>query len=213
VHGNLPLVIVGAGGHGREILDVIEGAQPVLRHRFLGFLDDAEPDRDLLSRRNASWIGTLARFADLDAEYLIGIGDCRVRSKIDSELVAAGRGSATLVHAAATIASDVQLGPGSVITAGARLTTNIRAGRHFHVSVNATIAHDCEIGDYVSVYSSATVSGNVVLEDRVTIGTGANVISGVHVGADATVGAGAVVVHNVLPGDTVVGVPARSVRK
>jgi len=204
-------VIIGAGGHGREVLDVIEGTQPSLRHRFIGFLDDVEPNLDVLSRRGAAWLGIVARMVDFDAEYLIGIGDCQVRRNIDAQLMRVGRAAATLVHSAATVASDVKLGPGSVITAGARLTTNIRAGRHFHLNLNATVAHDCVVGDYVTVNPAATISGNVVLEDRVNIGTGANVIPGVRVGAGATVGAGAVVVRDVPPGDKVVGVPARSV--
>jgi sugar O-acyltransferase (sialic acid O-acetyltransferase NeuD family) len=211
VRNELPLVIIGAGGFGREVLDVIEGVEPSLQHRFIGFLDDIEPDREVLSRRGAEWIGVVARAVEFDAEYLIGIGDSQVRHDIDVQLVTAGRASATLVHAAATIASDVELGSGSVITAGSRLTTNIRVGRHFHLNLNATVGHDCVIGDYVTVNPAATISGNVVLEDRVNVGTGANVLPGVHVGAGATVGAGAVVVRDVPPGDTVVGVPARPV--
>lgn len=207
----MPLVIIGAGGHGREALDVLESAHPSSRHRFLGFLDDVEPDREILARRNAVWLGVVSRVTELDAEYLIGIGSGDVRCHIDGKLLRAGRSSATLVHPAATIASDVEIGPGSIITAGASLTTNIRAGRHFHVNLNATIAHDCLIGDYVTVSPGATISGNVVLEHRVSIGTGANVIPGVRVGEGAIVGAGAVVVRDVEPGDTVVGVPARSI--
>jgi sugar O-acyltransferase (sialic acid O-acetyltransferase NeuD family) len=213
VRNELPLVIIGAGGFGREVLDVIGGAQPSLRRRFIGFLDDVEPDLEVLSRRGAEWLGVVARILDLDAEYLIGIGDSQVRHDIDAQLVRAGRASATLAHAAATIASDVELGPGSVITAGARLTTNIRAGRHFHLNLNATVGHDCVIGDYVTVNPAATISGNVVLEDRVNVGTGANIIPGVRVGAGATVGAGAVVVRDVPPRETVVGVPAHSKRR
>lgn len=209
----LPLVIIGAGGFGREVLDVFESAQPSSRHRFLGFLDDVEPDLDVLGRRNAPWLGVVARMVDLDAEYLIGIGNGEVRRDIDAQLVGAGRASATLVHPAATIASDVELGPGAVITAGARLTTNIRAGRHLQVNLNATIGHDCVIGDYVTLNPGVCISGNVVLEDRAAIGTGANVIPGVRIGAGAIVGAGAVVIRDVPPGDTVVGAPARSVRR
>ncbi len=106
---------------------------------------------------------------------------------------------------------SVKRGPDSVIIDGARLTTNVRAGRHVHVRVNATVGHDCVIGDYVTISPAATTSGNVVLEDRVNVGTGATLIPTVPVGADATLGAGAVVVRDVLAGETVVGVPARSI--
>ena len=52
-----------------------------------------------------------------------------------------------------------------------------------------------------------------VLGDRIFIGAGAKVIGDVRVGDDARVGANAVVVHDVPPGCTVVGVPARIVRR
>jgi acetyltransferase-like isoleucine patch superfamily enzyme len=52
----------------------------------------------------------------------------------------------------------------------------------------------------------------VVIEDDVFIGSSAIILKGVRVGAGSVVGAGAVVTSDVLPGQTVVGNPARAVR-
>ncbi|HEY6360341.1 MAG TPA: serine O-acetyltransferase [Vicinamibacterales bacterium] len=52
-----------------------------------------------------------------------------------------------------------------------------------------------------------------VLGDRIFIGAGAKIIGGVTVGSDARIGANAVVVHDVPPHCTVVGIPARVVRR
>jgi sugar O-acyltransferase (sialic acid O-acetyltransferase NeuD family) len=208
------VVIIGAGGFGRETLDVLtaqEQARPggEARRRFLGFLDDGSPDADLLARLGAAHLGPVAHLASLEgATYLIGVGDPGRRQALDRKATELGAEPASAVHPDATWA-DVELGPGAVVTAGVRLTNNIRLGRHVHLNLNCTVGHDAVLGDYVTVNPLASISGNVTLRDRVTVGTGANIIQGVTVGDDAVIGAGAVVLDDVQAGATVVGVPAR----
>lgn len=204
-----PLVIVGAGGHGRETLDVVEATNAVRAEwGFLGFVAEGA-DPDLLGRRQAGLLGDVAVLRDLDARYVIGIGTSETRRTLDREISGFGREAAALVHPAATLGSDLRLAPGVIVAAGARVTTNVTLGRHTHLNVNAVVSHDCEVGDYVTFSPGVLVNGNVVLEDGVFLGTGAIVLPGRRVGAGARIGAGAVVTEDVDPGATVVGVPAR----
>jgi sugar O-acyltransferase (sialic acid O-acetyltransferase NeuD family) len=205
-----PLVIVGAGGHGREVLDVVQAVNATSpTFEFLGFLDDGAPDKAVLDRRNVRILGTSQELAAIDAEYLIGIGSPEVRRRIDRQATSCGRRAAIAIHPAATLGSDIRIGPGAVITAGSRLTTNIFLGRHVHVNINSTISHDCSIADYVTINPGANVSGGVTLEEGVTLGTGSAVIQGVRVGHNTMVGAGAVVVRDLPPGIVAVGIPAK----
>lgn len=209
----IPLVIVGVGGHGREVLDIVEAVNarsPTLA--FLGFVDDNQDGTEVLARRGARIVGGIDDLTSTSAAYVLGIGSPQIRRHIDERVPGACR-PATLIHPSASVGSDVHLGPGNILAAGARITTNVRTGRHTHMNVAATVAHDCRLGDYVSLSPGVHLSGNVVVEDGVLLGTGAVVTPGCRIGAQAVVGAGAVVVDDVAPGTTVVGVPARDVRR
>lgn len=202
------LAIVGCGGHGRETLDVVEAINGVDRQwRFAGFVDDAPQHLDRVERRHATVIGPVESIRGTDLLYVIGIGSCEVRARIDHTLGSSE--AAVLVHPAATVASDNRLGPGTVVAAGARITTNVSLGRHVHLNVNAVVSHDCVVGDHTTLSPGVHVNGAVELGDRVFLGTGAIVLPGVRVGDDAVVGAGAVVTSDIAAGATVKGVPAR----
>lgn len=207
------IVVVAAGGFGREILDVLDargGADASASEVFLGFLDDDPSAAPRVTELGESLLGPVRAISSIDASYLIGIGSPSTRRRVDQMLIALG-GSAHggVQHRLAARGRQVRLGPGHVICAGATLTTNIVAGRHLHVNLNATIGHDCVIGDYVTIAPGVSISGNVTIGDDVEFGTGAVVLPGLNIGAGAMVGAGAVVTKDVAPGTTVVGMPAR----
>lgn len=204
------IVIVGAGGFGREMLDVIEAINSAGGNlEFLGFVDDGDVDVGLLRHRQAALLGQTEVLVDLDAMYILGIGNGRVREMLSARFDELGIAAATLVHPSATVGGDTYAQPGTVITAGSRLTTNIRLGRHVHVNLNTTIGHDASLDDFVTLNPGVSISGNVTIGARSTVGTGAVVLQGLAVAADAFVGAGAAVTKNVEAGVTVAGVPAR----
>jgi sugar O-acyltransferase (sialic acid O-acetyltransferase NeuD family) len=202
------LVIIGAGGHGREALDIVEAINAVHpTFEFLGFLDDGRRSGERAAPHDAAVIGGIDRLHELDAAYVPAIGATAVRRRIVEQL--ADFESVDLIHPLASIGSHVRHGPGLIMAAGARLTHGIDLGKHVHVNVNATVSHDCRIGDFVTITPGAHLSGAVTLGDGVWLGVGCSVIQGVSVGAGVTVGAGAAVVDELPPGCTAVGVPAR----
>lgn len=210
-----PLVVIGAGGFGRECHDVVVAINEVNAvWDFIGFIDDDEPDEDLMARRGARWLGSTAEFERLaGTAFVVGIGDSEVRRELADRATSAGLGAATLVHPSSTIGLDVVISPGTVICSHVSVTTNVRIGEHVHLDQNVTVAHDVSIGNFSRANPGATISGSVQLGEGVTVGANATILQGLAVGGGSVVGAGAVVIGDVSSGDTVVGVPARTLAR
>jgi sugar O-acyltransferase (sialic acid O-acetyltransferase NeuD family) len=211
-----PIVIVGAGGFGREVLDVLEAINKVALtpvFDLLGVLD-ANPSPENVARLDARGITLLGSESDWlksggVARYAIGIGRPSDRQRIDEAFRAAGHEAASLVHPMSGLGSAVVIGEGTIVCGGVQVGTNVTLGRHVHLNPNSTIGHDSVLHDYVSINPSATISGDVTVGTRTLVGAGAVIIQGLTLGRDAVVGASACVVRDIDERRTVKGVPAR----
>lgn len=209
-----PIVIVGAGGFGRETADVIEAINEVApTWDLVGFVDDAPTESNLerLAARGHACLGDLAWLLTTDrpAHVVIGVGSPAARRSIAGRLEGTARRIATLVHPAATVGSQVRLGQGSVVCAGARLTTNIEVGRHVHINPNVTVGHDTVLGDFVSLNPASSVSGDCRVGAGTLVGVGAVILNQLNIGEGVVVGGAACVVKDVAAHAVVKGVPAR----
>lgn len=207
------LVIIGCGGFGREVADVVDAINAVSpTWRLLGHLDDDPGAQDAALVRDAGRPvlgGVDHLLADPGPSYVIGIGSGAARRSIDRRLSEAGASAATLVHPAATVGARCRLGEGVVVCAGAHITTNVTVGRHVHVNLGSTVGHDATLGDYVTLNPLVAVSGHVTIGEGTMLGTHSAVLQGITVGARSVVGAAACVVKDVADDVVVKGVPAR----
>ncbi len=208
------LVVVGAGGHGRELLDAIAaigGGGPTTR--VLGVVDDAPgANRDRLGRLGIPVLGPLSWLEDHPGPYALGIGSSVERRSIARRLEAAGCSPSTVVHPLASIGSDCRLADGVVVYERTVVTTNVTIGRHTHLNVACAVQHDSVVGEFVQFSPGVLVNGDCIIGDDVFLGSGAIITRGCTVGDGARVGAGAVVLHDVAAGATALGVPARADR-
>lgn len=211
---SLPVLILGAGGHARVLLEALHASS-----RQIAGIVDADPARIGETVMGVPVIGTdekIFNFRTDEIELVNGIGSVAStlkRGEIFAAFKACGYRFATVVHPSAIIASNVELAEGAQIMAGAVIQVGARIGINSIVNTRAAVDHDCRIGAGVHIAPGVTLSGDVRVDDDVHIGTGATVIQGVHIFANSVVGAGSVVLRDVPGGVTVYGVPAREARK
>ena len=210
-----PLLIFGAGGHAREVAQIVHDinqAQPGSWH-LLGFM--ADPQAVALHHKPlpASLLGNSqqALATHPQAHCVIAVGNSQARRSIAARLRQQHPGLrfATLVHPRAWVATGASVGQGSVVFAGALINVDASLGIHTSINLACTISHDCQLGDYVSLGPGVHMAGAVTLGEAVDVGTGASIRPRVSVGANAVIGAGAAVVRDLLGDSTAVGGPAR----
>jgi sugar O-acyltransferase (sialic acid O-acetyltransferase NeuD family) len=205
------LIIFGAGGHGRDILQAVRAINSVnSAWHCIGFaVDPGFPAPDKLHDLPVI-VGIDALLAYGELDVAVAVGDPAGRERIVDRLGSLETiGFPTLIHPRACIGDRVYLGVGTIVLAGAIITTDVEVGAHTHVNVSSTISHDTRIGTFSTLSPSVNIAGRVTIGARVQIGAGASIIPGVEVGDDSVIGAGAAVIHSIPAGVTAVGVPAR----
>jgi sugar O-acyltransferase (sialic acid O-acetyltransferase NeuD family) len=209
-----PLLIVGAGGFGRETAAAVHSINSVQpRWDLVGLLDD---DPKLLGREfeGARVLGPVDAgiAANPSARVVVCTGhpqDYFSRFAIVRRLRLAPDRYATIVHPAASIASTAVIGHGSVVLAGTVATAQSRIGNHVAVMPLVAITHDDQIGDFATLASGVRLGGGVRIERGAYLGAGALVRDSLTIGAWSLVGMGAVVTRSVPRAELWAGVPAR----
>lgn len=203
------LVIVGAGGFGREMFGVAREARGYGdEFEIKGFLDDNIRALDGFSGY-PSVIGTISGYMPVDGDvFAVAIGSVAARRKIVSAMEERGGKFATVIHRSAFIGPNVVIGEGAFIAPNVSLTADVAIGRHTSVFHNSSIGHDSSVGDFSHVYAQCSVGGNVKIGDMASIYPGSVVTPRRKIGDGAVVGALSAVFADVMPGTTVLGNPA-----
>ncbi len=213
------IVIVGAGGFGREVLFYIQDMNRVsclqagqASYDVMGFVDD-NPHLHHTMVCDVPVLGSTQWLTEhRDVQAVCAIGAPRIRRDVVATLEPFGIEFVTIKHPYVFHSRYVELGPGAVLCAGVVLTTQIRSGKHLLVNMNVSVGHDCVFGDFVTVNLGCNLSGNVTLHSGVELGSNVAVIPGRSIGEGAVVGAGAVVTHDLEPNHVYVGIPAKPIR-
>ena len=208
------LVILGAGGHAREVLDVIDAVNAEKpSFEILGFIVEPgfqKPGTLINDVPVLGYFDSLEQKRD-QFKAVCGVGFSAPRYRVVQKALQSGIEFVNLIHPDALLTRWVTLGSGVIITAGCILTNQITIGDHVHLNRQANISHDNLLEDFVTVSPGVNLSGNVTLKQGSFIGTGANIIEGKTVGAWSRVGAGAAVIEDIPDNVTAVGVPAEVV--
>jgi sugar O-acyltransferase (sialic acid O-acetyltransferase NeuD family) len=211
-----PLVIYGAGGHAREIAELVRDINADrTQWDLLGFLSDEASARGreldgLPVLGDQSWLQQ-----HKDMHVAIGVGSPSARRAIAHALGTGGVGvrSPVLLHPTAVVSRHVEIGVGTLVTAGCIVTVDVSIGTFVVLNRACNVSHDCRLGDYVTIGPGVQLAGNVTIATGCDVGIGASVIQGVSIGEWAIVGAGAAVTDALPANCTAVGVPAKVIKQ
>lgn len=219
----LPLLIFGNGGISKEVYNLIKDINRGNNNQifdFIGFVGQKQfeigneiidgykvvsSDEDVIKfASNYKVIGMVIPIANPTVKKSI-----YDKVKRKSNIV-----FPNIIHPSIYLNLDnIKIGKGNIITSGVNITCHIKIGDFNLINLNSTIGHDTEIGNFNIINPLASISGNVVIKDSCLIGTGAQILQGLSILSYSTVGAGAVVVKNIEQNTTVVGIPARPLKK
>ena len=209
------VVIIGAGGFGREVLDVIDACNQVQEaYEPLGFIVDPQfsaPGTIINDKPVLGGFDWLEKHFD-DVYVICGVGPPRPRYQLIQRAERLNCRFVNLIHPSAILTRRISIGEGVVITAGCILTNQIQIGNHVIINLSCTIGHDADLQNFVTLAPGVHVSGNVTIETGCYLGTGATILEKIRIGEWSVLGAGAVITGNIPANTTAVGVPAKVVK-
>ena len=191
-----PLIVHGAGGHGRAVAE----AAALAGAGVLGFLDDH--DAEVPGHR----VWTDAAELPAGVPVHVAIGDPAARSAALLRHLADRRPLATVIHPAASVSPSASLdrgvyaGPLAVVGAGCFVSHGAI------LNSGSILEHDGSVGPFSHLGPGAIAGGGVTIDDHVQIGLGVRILPSLRIEHHAVIGAGAIVLRDVKPGETVVGI-------
>ncbi len=203
------IVIVGAGGAGRDALGLIERVNSQTNEwNLLGFVDEIGTNENI-------W-GTDEDVLHTDKELhvVLAIADPAIRKRLYEKFkVNPMVKFPNLIDPSSISLNKVTMGQGNQIYPGTVFAVFVEIGDFNIIQLSSTIGHDSKIGNFNQINPGCNISGNVVTADGVQIGTGSQVLQERKIGENAIIGAGSVIIKDVPGNCTVVGVPGKVIKQ
>jgi sugar O-acyltransferase (sialic acid O-acetyltransferase NeuD family) len=201
------MIIAGAGGHAREIFDLLDADMRASLY-FFDNVNEHAPKR-IAGSVVLRTIEEAAFVLQKDRRFIVGTGQPSVREKL-YDLIKSIGGIAFTCKAASSFVSEqnVFIGEGTNIMHDVFISNHVSLGRACLINTRAHVHHDVVAGDFCEVGPAALLLGHVQLGNHVQVGAGAVVLPCVQIGSGAVIGAGSVVTKNIGEGVIVKGNPA-----
>lgn len=203
------LVIIGAGGHGKVVADT---AMQMAQWDIIEFVDLLFPGLEKMGSWNVVAKNLEAVDYEVKPQFVVAVGDNKLRFKLFHAALELGYESATIIHPTAYISTYASIGQGTVIFANAVVNIGAELGTCSIINTSSTIDHDCLLGKSVHISPGAHLAGEVNVGDFSWVGIGAVIKQQIKVGKSVTIGAGASVVKNIGDDLTVIGIPAKPIQ-
>lgn len=205
------LLIVGAGGWGREVLAQAKTEPDYeTRWQIKGFLDsraDLHNGKDI----GVPIVGDpLTYQVEPNDLYVCAVGSPESRKHYIQPLRTQEAKFITLRHHA-FLSPRNRIDQGSIICHRVQISPDVQIGKFVSIQSNSIISHDVKIGHFSHIGAMVFIGGNAKIGSLVTIHPQSTILPNIKIGDGATVGAGSVVIKDIPSGTTVFGNPARAI--
>jgi len=205
------LIIVGAGGFGREALYLaieINKVRPIWN--ILGFIDDNLNALDDI-KCDYKIIGKITDWQPKETEvFAMGVAAPRTKEILSNLLISRGAEFVSLIHPKATVQPFTKIGIGCVIGGRSTIGDNTTIGDFVHIA-GSMVGQDSVIGDFSTTTGFANIA-SAKIGKRVFVGSHAVILNHLSVGDDAFISAGSIVFTKIKSGTKVFGYPAKKIK-
>ena len=210
MNSNLPILIIGGGGHSKVLVDI-------LKLQNLTILGISDLHRSKLGKKvlEIPIIGDdsiILKYSPNDVQLANGIGavlNNDNRKRIFKYFKKLNFSFVKCIHPSSVISSSSHFAEGVQIMAGTVVQADTHVGKNTIINTRTSIDHDCRIGDNVHIAPGVTINGAVNIKNNVLVGAGSTVLHNLTIGENSIIGAGSVVIDDVPNNVKIVGVPAR----
>lgn len=200
------IIIVGYSGHSYVVLDTLND----LKIKILGYTEKKELPANPY---NLNYLGFEKDlnfpFYEKKYNYIIGIGDNKIRSSISKFLRSKNCNMINVVHPSSSVSVNISLGSGIFIGKNVSISPLCKFGDDILINNSSTIDHECIIGSGSHIAPGAVLLGNVKVGKNSFIGANSVIKEGISIGDNVIVGAGSVVLKNVDNNKLIYGNPAK----
>ncbi|MCI7766298.1 acetyltransferase [Helicobacter sp.] len=197
--------IVGAGGHGRVIADIILACGGEI-----AFVVDDSPQGKILANKNAiSPKEFLMLGLQKEIKITLAIGNCQARRAFFEVFKQQGFEIPSLIHSSAIISKSAKISEACVVMPNVVVNAESMIETGVILNTGCVVEHDCKVGEFSHLAPKSALCGGVRIGKDSHIGAGSVVIEGRSVGDGCMIGAGSVVINDIQSFKKVVGNPAK----
>ena len=192
------LILIGAGGHTRACIDVVEEEGIYKIAGLIGLVDEVGS-----KHFGYEVIATDAEIPALAKQYqfaLITIGQIHTaehRIRLYAQAQDAGFTFPTVIAATAYVSSHATIGIGTIVMHGAVINAGVQVGKNCIINTNSLVEHDAHVGDHSHISTGAILNGSTSIGTGSFIGSRAVIKECISIGANSLVGMGLTVRHNI----------------
>lgn len=211
------VIIIGAGGNGKVIASNIDDIKKKNKIELFGFLDDSKK-----SSKNLRILGKITEkniqkyLSKKNFYFIYSLFSTKLKQNSLKKLVSLKipqNRFINLIHPNVSISKNVKIGHGVNICSYVNVSPNVKIGNHVNIFSQSMIGHDTILEHYSYLANNAALGAQIKVKEGAYIGMNATIREKVQIGKWSTVGMGSVVLKNINNFETVVGNPAKKIKK